>query len=54
MHIHIYTIHIYTHILIYIHSWNPPPLLIKGGRTFQKLSHLGGGGGMKFFARKGG
>ena len=25
----------------------------RGGRTFQKLSHLGGGG-TKFFARKGG
>ena len=26
-----------------MHSWNPsPPPLIKGGRTFQKLSHLGG------------
>ena len=23
-----------------IHSWNPP--LLKGGRAFQKLSHLGG------------
>ena len=34
------------------HSWNPPPLL-KGGRTFRKLSHLGGGGGVRnFFARK--
>ena len=29
-----------------------PPLL-KGGGTFQKLSHLGGGGGKKFLARKG-
>ena len=29
------------------HSWNP---LIKGGaRTFQKLSHLGGGGGYQKF-----
>ena len=38
---------------------NPPTpsLFIKGGgRTFQKLSHFGGGGvgAMKFFARKGG
>ena len=34
------------------HSWNP---LIKGGaRTFQKLSHLGGRGVTKNFARKGG
>ena len=25
------------------HSWNPPPPLIRGGgRTFKKLSHLGG------------
>ena len=32
---------------------DPPPLL-KGGRTFQKLSQLGGGvGGTKFFPRKG-
>ena len=32
----------------------PPPLLLKGGgRTFRKLSHLGEGGGFKFFARKG-
>ena len=31
-----------------------PPTLIEGGggTTFQKLSHLGGGG-TKFFARKG-
>ena len=34
------------------HSWNPPtPLLKGGGRTFQKLSHLGI---TKSFARKGG
>ena len=37
-----------------IHNWTPPPPLIKGGgrgRTFKKLSHLGG---TKNFARKGG
>ena len=30
------------------HSWNPLPLL-KGGRTFRKMSHLGGGGGVRNF-----
>ena len=30
----------------------PPPSLLLGCRTFQKLSHLGQGG-TKFFARKG-
>ena len=39
-----------------IHRWDlppPPSALIKGGgRTFEKLSHFGGG--TKFFARKGG
>ena len=39
-----------------IHSWNtapPSPLIKGGGRTFEKLSHLGEGG-TKVFARKGG
>ena len=39
------------------HILNPSSPLLKGGgggNTFQKLSHLGGGGGTKNFARKGG
>ena len=32
-----------------LHSWTPPPLPILkgGGRTFQKLSHLGEGAGVQ-------
>ena len=30
------------HIYYIFYSWKPPSPLIKGGRTFQKLSHLGG------------
>ena len=33
---------------------NPPPPSFNKGKTFQKLSHLGGKEGYKFFARKGG
>ena len=29
-------------------------VLLKGGRTFQKLSHLGGGGVPKFLLERGG
>ena len=36
------------------HSWNPPPsLLKKGGRTLQKLIHLGGGGVRNFLLERG-
>ena len=36
------------------HSWTPTLHPQLRGKTFQKLSHLGGGGGTKFFAGKGG
>ena len=41
-------------IYITIHSWNPPPPppLLKGEYNLPKIESLGGGG-TKFFARKG-
>ena len=35
------------------YSWPPPPPLIKGCRTFQKLSNLKGGGGYKYLLERG-